>query len=132
MSEHKQVSPLMRRLSTYIAGALKRKIPREVAERAKPHLLDTFAAMVSGSRQPPGKHAIAFIKPLGGAQQAGVIGTRTQRAAGITTMFRDPHHIEKAYAMGGMPAHNGVAAALMAAQGFTGVEDVYSGEPDFF
>jgi 2-methylcitrate dehydratase PrpD len=47
-------------------------------------------------------------------------------------MFRDPEHIEKAYAMGGMPAHNGTQAALMVAHGFTGVEDIFSGERDFF
>src|SRR3977135_3391319 len=47
-------------------------------------------------------------------------------------MFRDTEHVEKAYAMGGMPAHNGAQAALMAASGFTGVEDIYSGDPDFF
>jgi 2-methylcitrate dehydratase PrpD len=34
--------------------------------------------------------------------------------------------------MGGMPAQNGTQAALMAASGFTGVEDVFSGERDFF
>jgi 2-methylcitrate dehydratase PrpD len=55
-----------------------------------------------------------------------------QQAAGLYTMFRDPEHIEKAYGMGGMPAHNGTQAALMAANGFTGVEDVFSGERDFF
>jgi 2-methylcitrate dehydratase PrpD len=47
-------------------------------------------------------------------------------------MFRDPEHIEKAYAMGGMPAQHGVAAALMAAHGFTGVEDVFFGERNFY
>jgi 2-methylcitrate dehydratase PrpD len=47
-------------------------------------------------------------------------------------MFRDPEHIEKAYAMGGMPAHNGVQAALMAHCGFTGVEDMFSGERNFY
>src|SRR5207237_533816 len=38
---------------------------------------------------------------------------------------------EKAYTIGGMPAHNGIAAALMVRSGFTGVEDVLSGEPNF-
>jgi 2-methylcitrate dehydratase PrpD len=47
-------------------------------------------------------------------------------------MFRDTEHIEKAWAMGGMPAHDGLSAALMAAHGYTGVEDVFSGEPNFF
>lgn len=34
--------------------------------------------------------------------------------------------------MGGMPAHNGTQAALMVAHGWTGVEDVFSGERDLF
>src|SRR5262249_34402492 len=55
-----------------------------------------------------------------------------EQASGLYTMFRDPEHIEKSYAMGGMPAQNGVAAALMVASGFTGVEDPFSGERDFF
>jgi 2-methylcitrate dehydratase PrpD len=55
-----------------------------------------------------------------------------ENVGGIATMFRDTEHIEKAYAMGGMPAHDGLSSALMAAHGFTGVEDVFSGDPDFF
>ena len=46
--------------------------------------------------------------------------------------MRDAEHIEKAFDFGGMPARNGVAAAAMVAQGFTGVEDVFSGERNFF
>ena len=237
----------MRELSAYIAGALKAKLPAEVAERARLHLVDVFASMLSGSRQLPGKRAIAFVKPLGGTREAGVVGTRivtttlnaalangmfghadetddthpptrshpgtsvipaslalgewqqlsgerllramvlgydlcartllsldatryassgrhagamgqlfgataassallrldarkiryalsyaAEHVGGIATMFRDTEHIEKAYAMGGMPAHDGLSAALMAARGFTGVEDVFSGEPNFF
>jgi 2-methylcitrate dehydratase PrpD len=218
-----------------------------VLERARIHVVDTFAAMVSGSRLPPGGAAVQYVRALGGRTEAGVLGTRIvtsaanaalangmfghadetddthppslthpgtsvvpaalalseraqlpgraflravvlgydicarlllalrpmsflrsghhagafgqafgaaasaaallgldargvryalsyagQQAAGLYTMFRDPEHIEKAYAMGGMPAHNGVAAALMVAHGFTGVEDIFSGERDFF
>ena len=66
----------MNELSAYIAGALQSKLPEEVAERARLHLVDVFAAMLSGSRLRPGKRAIAYIKPLGGTRQAGVIGTR--------------------------------------------------------
>ena len=241
------VSPLMKELSEYIAGALKKPLPAQIIERAKIHLVDTVAAMISGSRLLPGKAAIKHVRTLGGKPEAGVIGTRivtsaanaalangmfghadetddthppslthpgtsvtpaafaigernrlsgtavlraivlgydicsrlllslkpmpflrsghhagafgqifgaaatagallrldarrvrymlsytAQQASGMYTMFRDPEHIEKAYAMGGMPAHNGTAAALMAASGFTGVEDVFSGERDFF
>ncbi|MBI3043367.1 MAG: MmgE/PrpD family protein [Betaproteobacteria bacterium] len=242
-----QISPFTQQLSSYIAGALKAKLPPEVAERARLHLVDTFASMLSGSRQLPGRRAIAFVKPLGGTREAGVIGTRmvtttlnaalangmfghadetddthpptrshpgtsvipaalalaewqqlsgerllramvlgydlcartllaldatryantgrhagamgqlfgataascallkldarkvryslsyaAEHVGGIATMFRDTEHVEKAYAMGGMPAHDGLSAALMAARGFTGVEDVFSGGPNFF
>jgi 2-methylcitrate dehydratase PrpD len=86
-----QISPLMQQLSAYIAGALKMKLPAEVAERARTHLVDTFASMLSGSRQLPGKRAIDFIKPLGGTREAGVIGTRivttTLNAALANGMF---------------------------------------------
>lgn len=241
------VSPLMKTLSETIATATRKPLPPAVVERAKIHLVDTFAAMVSGSRLPPGKSAIRYVKTLGGTRDAGVMGTRIvttpanaalangmfghadetddthppslthpgtsvvpavlaigerdrmpgrtalraivlgydicsrlllalkpmpflrsghhagafgqifgaaaatgamlglnarqvrfmlsytgQHASGLYTMFRDPEHVEKAYAMGGMPAHNGVAAALMAASGWTGVEDIFSGERDFF
>ena len=241
------ISPIMRKLSAHIAGALKKPLPAAVAARAKLHLVDTFAAMISGSRLLPGRKAIAYVKSIGGKAEAGIIGTHIvtaaanaalangmfghadetddthpptlthpgtsvvpaalaigernglsglavlraivlgydicarilltlkpmpylrsghhagatgqlfgaaaaagsllrldalkvrymlsytgQQTAGLYTMFRDPWHIEKAYAMGGMPAHNGTAAALMAAHGWTGVEDIFSGERDFF
>jgi len=247
MNKTAQISPLMQELSSHIASALKRKLPAEVAERARLHLVDTFASMLSGSRLLPGRKMLAFVKPLGGTREAGIIGTRivtttlnaalangtfghadetddthpptrshpgtsvvptalalaewrqlpgehllramvlgydlcartllaldatryaqtgrhagamgqlfgataaacallklntrqiryalsyaAEHVGGIATMFRDTEHMEKAYAMGGMPAHDGLSAALMAARGFTGVEDVFSGEPNFF
>jgi 2-methylcitrate dehydratase PrpD len=46
--------------------------------------------------------------------------------------MRDEEHIEKAFDFGGMPARNGVAAATMVANGFTGVDDVFVGERSFF
>jgi len=45
---------------------------------------------------------------------------------------RDAEHVEKAFDFGGMPARNGVTAATMVAAGFTGVDDVFSGERNFF
>lgn len=237
----------MRTLSAYISGAVRRAPPKAVLDRAKLHLVDTFAAMVSGTRLLPGEKAIGYVKSLGGKPEAGVIGTRivtsaahaalangmfghadetddthppsqthpgtsvvpaalaigeryrlsgkavlraiilgydicarmmltlkpgpfmrsghhacafgqlfgaaaaagsllnldpreirhvlsytAQQASGCYTNFRDHDHIEKAYMMGGMPAHNGAQAALMVASGWTGVDDVFSGERDFF
>jgi 2-methylcitrate dehydratase PrpD len=55
-----------------------------------------------------------------------------QQASGLSCWMRDEEHIEKAFDFGGMPARNGVAAATMVAHGFTGVEDVFSGERGFF
>lgn len=236
----------MQELSAYISTAIRKRLPPEVSKRAKVHLIDTVASMVSGSRLPPGRKALAYVRAQGGKPEAGVVGSRlitsapnaalangmcghadetddhiaavrlhpgtcvipaalaiadrqqlsgepvlraivlgydisarlllalklvsldraehhggsigggfgataasaallkldaqkvryalsysAQNAAGLYTWLRDPHHIEKAYVLGGMPAHNGVAAALMVAHGFTGVEDVFSGEPDF-
>ena len=240
------VSPLMLELTSYMAGALKRKLPAEVSERAKIHLVDTVAAIISGTRLLPGKRAVAYAKALGGPREAGVLGTRvvtsalnaalangmcghadetddthpptrahpgtsivpavlaigernelsgeailramvlgydvcarillaldnihllrtghhagakgglfgsaaataalleldarrmryvlaycSQQASGSYVMHRDSEHIEKAYVVGGMPAHNGVSAALMVSHGFTAVEDEFSGQPNF-
>jgi 2-methylcitrate dehydratase PrpD len=237
----------MRRLSSYISQAGRRALPSAVQEKTKHHLLDTIAAMVSGSRLLPGRKAISYVKTLGGTKQACVIGSRivtsavnaalangmsahadetddshapslthpgcgivpaalavaererrggeallrsvalgydvcarltqslnayefredghsthsfgpmfgaaaasaalfhfkesqvrhllsytAQQASGISCWMRDEEHIEKAFDFGGMPARNGVAAAAMVAHGFSGVEDVFSGERSFF
>jgi 2-methylcitrate dehydratase PrpD len=55
-----------------------------------------------------------------------------QQASGISCWMRDTDHVEKAFDFGGMPARNGVAAATMVGAGFTGVEDVFTGERNFF
>lgn len=237
----------MRRLSSYIAGALRKPLPAQVAERAKCHSLDTLAAMVSGSRLLPGRKAIAFAESQGGMKEACVAGTRlvtsavnaalangmlghadetddahfislthpgcgvvpaalamaererrngtallravvlgydicarttlalrpepfriaghsthsfgatfgaaaaagalaglnasqvrillsyaAQQASGLSCWARDTEHIEKAFDFGGMPGRNGIMAALMAAHGLSGVEDVFSGERNYF
>jgi len=241
------ISPLMRTLATYMAGAAKKPLPKPVVEKTKHHLLDTLAAMVSGSRLLPGRKAIKYVKTLGGKPEAIVIGsniiTNAERAAlangmlahadetddshapslshpgcavvpaalamaerekangtqllravalgydigsrinmslhpydfrtvghsthsfgpgfgaaaaasmlagldyngmrhalsytaqqcsGISCWMRDEEHIEKAFDFGGMPARNGVASAAMVASGFSAVEDVFSGERNFF
>src|SRR5437899_4860157 len=69
------ISPVMRELSAYIAAALPRPLPAAVVEKTKHHILDTIAAMVSGSRLAPGKKAIAYVKILGGVKEACVIGS---------------------------------------------------------
>jgi 2-methylcitrate dehydratase PrpD len=242
-----QISPPTRRLSAYIAEALQRPLPEAVAEKARHHVLDTVAAMISGAHLQPGRIAIGYVTALGGTRESSVIGTRlrtsavnaalangmlahadetddshapsrnhpgcavvpaalavaerahadgerflrtvvlgydvaarinyaldadafagasrsthsvggtfgagaaagallnldadavrhllslcAQQASGVGCNVRDSEHIEKAFDFGGMPARNGVTAAMMVASGFTGVDDVFSGERNFF
>src|SRR3989475_10703690 len=76
-----QISPVMQGLSAYIVRALRRPLPPAVQEKTKHHLLDTLAAMLSGSRLPPGKKAISFAKTLGGTKEACVVGSRIVTSA---------------------------------------------------
>ena len=55
-----------------------------------------------------------------------------QQASGISCWMRDQDHIEKAFDFGGMAARNGMTSALMVTNGFTGVDDVFSGERNFY
>ena len=243
----REISAATNRLSHYISSALTQPLPPAVIEKARQHILDTLAAMISGTHLRPGQMAIAYARTLGGAPQASIVGTdiltssvtaalangmlahadetddshapsRThpgcavipaalataesvhasgedllkavvlgydvatrlnyalgpeefaatsrsthsfggtfgagaaagallrldalqvrhllsfcaQQASGIGCSVRDSEHIEKAFDFGGMPARNGTTAATMAAAGFSGVDDVFSGERNFF
>ena len=64
----------MTRLSTYMSQARDRALPDEVLEQAKWHVLDTIAAMVSGSELAPGRAAITFARAYGGKEVATVVG----------------------------------------------------------
>jgi 2-methylcitrate dehydratase PrpD len=55
-----------------------------------------------------------------------------QQSSGILAWRRDTDHIEKAFVFGGMPARNGVAAALLVRSGWNGVDDIFSGPDNFF
>jgi 2-methylcitrate dehydratase PrpD len=241
------ISPLMQELAAYIASSSRRALPKEALEATKHHLLDTLAAMVSGAKLKPGKAAINYVRALGGAKDATIVGTRlmtnivnaahangmtahadetddshaasnthpgcgivpaalaiaernrssgtallravalgydvssrltlslgaanfrrvghlthcfgpnfgaaaagaalyrlnpnqvrhvlsyaSNLACGISTYPRDTEHIEKAFVFGGMPARNGATAASMVASGCTAVDDVFSGERNFY
>jgi 2-methylcitrate dehydratase PrpD len=58
--------PLMQTLSTFMADAARRVLPPEATEHAKQHILDTLAAMVSGSQLPPGEAALRFARAQAG------------------------------------------------------------------
>jgi 2-methylcitrate dehydratase PrpD len=239
---------VMSALSAYMSAARMRSLPEDVIERAKYHLLDTMAAMISGSELPPGQAAQRYIRehsgggvatvvgsaltaaPIDAALANGVmahadetddshnesrshpgcavvpaalaaceaygidgpgllrtvtlgydIGTRVvmamggaafsyesslsthsiagtfgaaaaaasaaglderqmrwvldyaaQESSGIIAWRRDTDHIEKAFVFAGMPARNGVTAALLVKSGWNGVDDIFSGADNFF
>jgi 2-methylcitrate dehydratase PrpD len=235
--------PIMTTLSDYMGAAATRALPAEITEQAKYHLLDTLAAMISGSELPPGQAAQRYLNergakgattvagfaltaaPIDAALANGVmahadetddshnnshshpgcsivpaalaageefavdgarllhavtlgydVGTRVvmamgdddfsyasslathsiaghfgsaaaaalcagldprqmrwlldyaaQQSSGIRAWRRDTDHIEKAFVFAGMPARNGVTAALLVKSGWNGVDDIFSG-----
>lgn len=239
---------VMRTLSAYMTDAAGRALPSEVLEHAKHHILDTFAAMISGSELAPGQAALRFARAQGGKQTATVVGSTllagpieaalangvlahsdetddshgpsqchpgapvvsaalaageefgisgdaflravtlgydvgprmtlalggvdfrdeshqsthaiagvfgaaaaagsaaqltaqqmrwmldytAQQSSGIASWGRDTDHIEKGFVFGGMPARSGVTAAILVQLGWNGVDDVLSGDDNFF
>jgi 2-methylcitrate dehydratase PrpD len=241
------VSKLMVTLSTYMGEAANRKLPDAVAEKSKQMILDTLAAMISGSQLAPGKMAIGFARmyqgdkvatipasnllcgpieaalvngmlahsdetddthppsqshpgcsvvpsALAAGEKFGASGERfvravalgydvgprvtatlgklqymvathrsthaisgtfgsaaaagcmaglnsqqmrwllsytAQSASGLASWQRDTQHIEKSFDFGGMPARNGITAALLVQAGGTALDDIFSGADNF-
>ena len=237
-------SPVMSELSAYMSQAQGRALPGNVIEKAKHHVLDTFAAMISGAELPPGRAAIQFARAYGGEKVSTIVGSNilsgpieaalangvlahadetddswpsgwhpgcnvmpaalatgerfgisgmhflraavlgydigarmlialspgvfdthksthsiggvfgaaaaagcaaglnaqqmrwlldytAQQSSGIAAWSRDTDHIEKGFAFGGMPARSGVTSALLVHSGWTGVDDILSGDDNF-
>lgn len=239
---------VMATLAMYMKEAQTRALPADAAEHTKLHVLDTLAAMVSGSELAPGRAALAYVQSSGSRATATVacsktlagpieaalanammahadetddshapsqshpgcsivpaalaagehfdndgarflrsvalgydIGTRmnmtlgahgfevgnhqsshafagiwgstaaagcaaslsvqqlpwllayaADQSSGLTVWQRDTDHIQKAFAFAGVGARNGVSAAMMVHSGWTGVDDVFSGQYNFF
>jgi 2-methylcitrate dehydratase PrpD len=88
-----QISPPMAALSAHMAAAATAPLAEAVAAKTKHHILDSLAAMVSGTRLKPGRLAAAYVAELGGNEEAQIPGT------GILTTARN------AALAGGMCAH---------------------------
>jgi 2-methylcitrate dehydratase PrpD len=97
---------------------------------------DAFAATARSTHSFAGVFgagaAAAALLDLSAAQVRHVLSYCAQQACGVACNVRDADHIEKAFDFGGMPARGGVTAATMVAHGFTGVDDVFAGERNFF
>ena len=115
------VSPAATMLADYVAGALDRELPAEVVARTKLHVLDTLAAMVSGSRLKAGDLAARYVDSIGGKPQAMVIGsgvvTSAVNAALANAMAAHADETDDTNPIG--PVHLGcgaVSAALATAE----------------
>ena len=62
-------------LSAYMGAAGDRALPADVAEKAKHHLLDTIAAMISGVDLAPAQVALRFARAHAAEKTATVVGT---------------------------------------------------------
>jgi 2-methylcitrate dehydratase PrpD len=240
------VSPVTAKLSAYMSEASSRALPDDILEKTKHHILDSFAAMISGTQLGPGQVAIRFARAHAGEKIATVVGSNVvcgameaalangmlahsdetddyapvgthpgsavvpatlatgeqfaidgtrfvrsvtlgydiagrvaaalggqlfnhdghkaihgftgtfgaasaagcaaglnaqqmrwlldyaaQQASGLAAWQRDTEHIEKSFVFAGMPARNGVTAALLVQLGGTGVTDIFSGADNF-
>jgi len=68
------ISNEMITLSQYMANAEDLLLPDEVIEIAKHHILDTIAAMISGSRLGPGLMALRHVRAMMAAPEASLAG----------------------------------------------------------
>jgi 2-methylcitrate dehydratase PrpD len=55
----------------------------------------------------------------------------SQLTSGVTTWVRDQSHVQKAFVFGGMPATHAMQAASLARAGLDGVDDPFSGAPNY-
>jgi 2-methylcitrate dehydratase PrpD len=76
--------------------------------------------------------AAACASGLDTRQMRWLLDYAAQQSSGFTAWRRDTDHIEKAFVFAGMPARNGVTAALLVKSGWNGVDDIFSGPDNFF
>src|SRR6266852_934220 len=70
------VSAVMAKLSAYMSEAGGRALPDEVVEKAKHHILDTFAAMISGSDLPPARAAFQYARDFTTDKTATIVASK--------------------------------------------------------
>jgi len=73
--------PVMGPLSAYMSDAANHPLPEEITEKAKHHILDTLAAMISGSTLLPGKRALEFARNYSGDETCTVVASKLSRGA---------------------------------------------------
>jgi len=129
----RKISPVMGKLSAYMSEARNGKLPDDAVEKTKHHILDTLAAMISGSELPPGRAAIQFARAYGGEKIATVPGSKILcgplEAALVNGVLAHSDETDDSHAPS--LSHPGCAivpAALAAAENFgiSGTQFLYS------
>jgi len=95
---------------------------RQAAISGAPGLGQTFGASAASAR-------VLGFNP---EQNADLLSYAGQLSSGTAILFRDPHHIEKAFSMGGMMAKNGALAAELVRAGFSAVPQALDTAPNVF
>lgn len=70
------LDPITQAIGDHVSGALSRDLSETVLEKTRDHLIDTVAAIISGSRLPAGVAGLRYAETLGGIEQATVAGSR--------------------------------------------------------
>jgi 2-methylcitrate dehydratase PrpD len=81
LAAEEPISPVMAQLSRYMSEASNRALPEEALEQTQYHILDTFAAMVSGSQLPPGQVALRYARARAGERVATVAASEVMCGA---------------------------------------------------
>jgi len=63
-------------VANFASHALATALPADVERHARNHIVDTIGALVSGSRMSAGRAGQRYARMIGGAPQAGIVGTR--------------------------------------------------------
>lgn len=118
-----EISEVMARLSSYMSEAGSSPLPDRVMAETKHHVLDTLAAMISGSELPPGRQALQFAHDYGGQGAATVVASNLLcgpiEAAIVNGALAQADETDDNYSAGG--AHPGCAvvpAALAVGEQF--------------
>ena len=96
-----------------------------------PYQMETHRASHSIASNFGAAAAAGCAASLNAQQMRWLLDYASQQASGIVAWQRDTEHIEKSLVFAGMPARNGVTAALLVQLGGTGVDDVFSGADNF-
>lgn len=122
-----QPNTITAQLAAYMSGASVRDLPAEVAEKTKHHILDTFAAMISGFDLPPGRIALKYAQAHQGEKTATIAASNllcgAVEAAMVNGMLAHSDETDDSHA----PSHSHPGCAVVPAALAVGEQFAISG-----